>query len=279
MLLEPWINPWATDFFNLVYFSYVLSLPVVALYFYLKKEKTIFRRIMMGYLTLMLMGIASYLIMPAVGPQDFLAAQYTRDLNGHGAIHGIDYMMRSWHVRYNCFPSLRVGISLLVAFYLRDYRRKLFLPALGYVALMCLATLYLRYHYLADLLASFVFVPAAYWLNDFLLAHWPGRKNFPHPSRPDSGHCAERLINEDKRKRLQPMLNNSGRAWQCGLQLLQIPCVNGTHDGISLALPLLLRSRSMKRNESEKSPERTVDKGARPMFGAGSGPMIRVTVH
>ena len=38
-LLEPWINPWLTDFLCLVYFSYVFTLPGVALYFYLAKEK------------------------------------------------------------------------------------------------------------------------------------------------------------------------------------------------------------------------------------------------
>lgn len=176
ILMEPVINPWLTDFLNLIYFSYVLSLPIVALYFYLKKEKTVFRRIMMGYLMLMLMGIVSYLIFPAGGPLVFFADQYTCDLQGHGLSHGVTYIIQSGRVAYDCFPSLHVGISLLVCLYLRDYRRKLFLPALGYVALMCLATLYLRYHYLADLLGSFVFVPAAYWLNDFLLAHWPGEK-------------------------------------------------------------------------------------------------------
>ena len=47
-LLQPWINPWTTDFLSLVYFSYVFTLPGVALYFYLAKEAKAFRRIMMG---------------------------------------------------------------------------------------------------------------------------------------------------------------------------------------------------------------------------------------
>ncbi len=178
-LLEPMINPWLTDFLSLIYFSYVLFLPGVALYFYLKKEKLVFRRIMMGYLLLMLMGITSYLIVPANGPERLFAQQYSCDLQGHAFSHGFTTIMESGRVSYDCFPSLHIGITLLVGIYLRDYRRKLFLPTLGYVALMCLATLYLRYHYLIDLLGAFVFVPAAYWLNDFLLAHWPGEKVSP----------------------------------------------------------------------------------------------------
>src|SRR5260221_10695236 len=68
-LLEPWINPWVTDFLSVIYFSFVLSLPSVGLYFYLAKEEKAFRRVMMGYLTLFLMGITSYLLVPAVGPE------------------------------------------------------------------------------------------------------------------------------------------------------------------------------------------------------------------
>jgi membrane-associated phospholipid phosphatase len=175
-LLEPWINPLITDVLCLVYFCYVFTLPGVALYFYLVKEKTIFRRVMMGYLTLMLMGITSYLLMPAIGPDSFFANQYTRDLSGHPIIRGVDYIMRTGRVGYDCFPSLHVGIPLLLSFYLRDYRRKLFIPALAYVALMCGATIYLRYHYVVDVVASFLYAPAAYWLNDFLLSHWPGER-------------------------------------------------------------------------------------------------------
>ena len=45
-----------------------------------------------------------------------------------------------------------------------------------YVACMCFATIYLRYHYAIDVIAAFAFAPAAYFLNDFALSRWPGEK-------------------------------------------------------------------------------------------------------
>jgi len=176
ILLQPWINPWLTDFFNLVYFSYVFSLPAVALYLYLKKQEKIFRRVMMGYLTLMLMGITSYLLVPAVGPEKFFASQYTSDLQGRAVSRGVTYIINAGRVGYDCFPSLHVGIPLLLSLYMRDYLKKLFLPALAYVGVMCGATIYLRYHYVTDVIAAFAYAPAAYWLNDFLLSRWPGER-------------------------------------------------------------------------------------------------------
>jgi len=175
-LLEGWIHPWATDFFNFIYFSYVFSLPVAAVYFYAAGSKPVFRRVMMGYLTLMLMGVSSYLLVPAIGPGSFFASHFTRDLSGHAISHSVDYIISNGRVAYDCFPSLHVGIPLLLSLYLRDHRRQLFIPALLYVVAMCGATTYLRYHYLVDVLAAFVYAPAAYWLNDFLLAHWPGER-------------------------------------------------------------------------------------------------------
>jgi membrane-associated phospholipid phosphatase len=175
-LLEPFIRPRLTDFLNVIYFSHVIFFPGVALFFYLRKEEKAFRRLMMGYLTIILMGVATYILVPAVGPEKFFAGQYTRDLHGQLISRSVDYIINIGRVSHDCFPSLHVGIPLLLSFYLRDYRRKAFVPTLFYVVLMCFATIYLRYHYFIDVLAAFVYAPAAYFLNDLLLRHWPGER-------------------------------------------------------------------------------------------------------
>jgi len=154
----------------------VIFFPSMALYFYLKEDEKTFRRLMMGFLTIMLMGITSYILVPAVGPDVFFAGRYALDLEGHALVQSVDYFFRTGHVSFDCFPSLHVGIPLLLSFYLRDYHRKMFIPVLVYVALMCFATIYLRYHYLIDVIAAFAYAPAAYWLNDFLLRHWPAER-------------------------------------------------------------------------------------------------------
>src|SRR3954447_13594637 len=72
LLLESFIRPWLTDCLSLVYFSFVLYLPGMALWFYVRGDRPAFRRLMMGYLTLILMGVSSYILVPAVGPEKFL---------------------------------------------------------------------------------------------------------------------------------------------------------------------------------------------------------------
>ena len=122
------------------------------------------------------MGITSYLFVPAIGPGTYFDGQFVHDLQGHAISRGVDYIIGVGRVAYDCFPSLHVGIPFLLSLYLRDYCKKAFIPVLVYVVLMCCATIYLRYHYVADVIAAFVYAPTAYWLNDFLLARWPGEK-------------------------------------------------------------------------------------------------------
>jgi membrane-associated phospholipid phosphatase len=180
-LLERWIHPWITDFLSVIYFSYVLFLPGVALYFYLANEEEAFHRLMMGYMAMILMGVSSYILVPAVGPEKFFADRFTRDLQGRMLTQGVDYIINAARVSHDCFPSLHVGIPLLLSLYLRRYRRKAFIPSLVYVALMCFATIYLRFHYVIDVVAAFAYAPAAYYLNEFLLARWPGEQTSRSP--------------------------------------------------------------------------------------------------
>jgi membrane-associated phospholipid phosphatase len=195
-LLEPLLCPWLTDSLYAVYFSHVVFFPGVALYFYLKKEEKKFRRLMMGFLTIMIMGTISYLLVPAVGPETFFADQYRVDLHGHTLSRSVNYIISMARVGNDCFPSLHVGIPLLISFYMRDYLRKLFVPVLIYVACMCFATIYLRYHYLVDVLAAFAYAPAAYFLNDFLLRHWPGERLSGLAAEIENSHSPARSADE-----------------------------------------------------------------------------------
>ena len=103
-LLEPWIRPWLTDFLNAIYFSHLLFFPGVALYFYLANESKAFRRMMMGYLTLFLMGITSYILVPAVGPEKFFADQFTSDLHGQALSRSVAYIISAGRCFSRLFP-------------------------------------------------------------------------------------------------------------------------------------------------------------------------------
>jgi membrane-associated phospholipid phosphatase len=54
----------------------------------------------------------------------------------------------------DCFPSGHTEIPLLTLWLARRYRRKLFLVYLPITAAMIFSTVYLRFHYVVDVLAG-----------------------------------------------------------------------------------------------------------------------------
>jgi len=174
ILLQPYVVPAVTDVLNLIYLSHVIVFPGVALYFYVKKDLPAFRMLMFGFLNISLMGVTSYILVPAVGPESYFASRFTVDLTGNPISQSVNYIISNGRVAYDCFPSLHVAIPLLMTLYLRRYAPRAFWLALCYVALMICATIYLRYHYVIDVIAAFFYVPTAYFLTEFMLRRWPG---------------------------------------------------------------------------------------------------------
>lgn len=177
VLMEPWIHPTLTLFLDVVYGSYLLYFPAIALFFYLYKQQCEFRRLMLGFMVITFLGVVSYILVPAVGPLKHFHHVFSLDLQGNRIEPVLAQMLNRFRVVHDCFPSLHVGIPFLVALILRTtVGGWWFAGSLVYVALMSLATVYLRYHYLVDVLAAYAYAPVAVWLGDQLLARWPAWK-------------------------------------------------------------------------------------------------------
>ena len=175
LLLEPWINPWLTDFLPGVFF----------VRFHAAGRRAVF-----------LSGAGENDFSPGDDGLSDLDADGHRQLSAGARHRAGKFFCQSIHPRtartrhqsrrglhhagrpggLRLFSLAACRHSAVLALYLYRHRRKFFIPALVYVALMCCATIYLRYHYLVDVIAAFSYAPAACWLNDFLLARWPGEQ-------------------------------------------------------------------------------------------------------
>ncbi len=104
--------------------------------------------------TLYAVGFLCYSLVPAIGPYAAAAGLYNAPPAG-GAIAGatIAVALRGT-TGADVFPSLHVGVSLLILLFDRVYAPTLFRIALAPVGLLCVATLYLRFHYAVDVAAG-----------------------------------------------------------------------------------------------------------------------------
>lgn len=99
-------------------------------------------------------GLAGYLLFPAIGPEGAFRELYGPDLQGPLLTPLNRWVVNLGSSVYDAFPSLHVLITFAMIDFDRRYLRRRFswmlLPAIGIVV----STIYLRYHYAIDLIAG-----------------------------------------------------------------------------------------------------------------------------
>jgi hypothetical protein len=153
LLLQAYAFPALTDLLSLCYLSYLVYLHLALLHA-LAGPVAAARRFAGYVFTAFAVGLAGYLVVPAVGPGRAFPELFPSPLAG-GVLTQANAAVVAWGSSvYDVFPSLH----LLVTCVLLDHDRRavpvrfrcMLLPAVGLVV----STLYLRYHYAVDLLAG-----------------------------------------------------------------------------------------------------------------------------
>ncbi|MBI1940691.1 MAG: inositol phosphorylceramide synthase [Acidobacteria bacterium] len=166
--IQPIISPPLTAWMEFAYTFHILNIPIVACFIYLRRSRTRFREMMAGVLVISFFGLLGYLLVPAIGPMYTLRDQYTVPLSQPLAIvnRQIEFMDFA-RIKRDVFPSLHTGISFLVWLYAFRNSRRLFWILSPFILSLWVSTVYLRYHYLVDVVAGLVLAPLC-----FVLANW-----------------------------------------------------------------------------------------------------------
>jgi membrane-associated phospholipid phosphatase len=166
-------TPFATEVFSLAYMNYfVLSVAVVG-YLLLAGRRAEMRQALFGTILCFYMGYVLYIAFPAAPPRLVLAHLFTRDFSG-----GWMTALQNKIVEFNpsagrsAFPSLHCGVTFITLAYAWRFRRALFAVLLPMGVLLVLATVYLRHHYVVDIIAAVPLAIAAYHLAPRIDAWW-----------------------------------------------------------------------------------------------------------
>ena len=82
-------------------------------------------------------------------------------------------------ITYDCFPSFHTAGALLLSWGCWRHARKVFWLTLPMVASIPFACVYLRYHYVIDVVAGIALASVLAWATPRLLAVWAGsQKSF-----------------------------------------------------------------------------------------------------
>jgi membrane-associated phospholipid phosphatase len=151
--MQSWYTPALTNFLTLCYFLHLILPAVIAAVWY-RFDKRVFRELLLAVMIAGSIASICYLFVPAVGPGVAFPQLYSRTLEG-ALYHPIVDVIEQARSPRDVFPSLHVAISALVLWYGWRRGRVAFLLLLPFVVGNWVSTLYLRYHYLVDVVAGF----------------------------------------------------------------------------------------------------------------------------
>lgn len=175
--LQRWITPWLTDLLSLAYLSYYFLPVILIVTLYLKERKKEFHQaifiLTFGYY----LSFIGYILFPAIGPRYTQAHLYTVPLEGSWITDFVrDTLNALEHNKRDCMPSGHTQIALMVLFLSHRYERTLFYLFLPLVCGLIFSTIYLRYHYVIDLMAGSVFAIASVFVATRLYNLWRAEK-------------------------------------------------------------------------------------------------------
>jgi membrane-associated phospholipid phosphatase len=155
VLLEPFLFRPVVEILQVVYASFYflpLSLCVVL---YLQQRKAVFHTVVSAIIIAFYVSYIGYFAVPAIGPQHTLAHLQNVELSGvwsFGCVRGM--LNYASGIARDCFPSGHTMISLVTVFLALRYEKKFAPVGLLWATALIFSTVYLRYHYVIDVLAG-----------------------------------------------------------------------------------------------------------------------------
>jgi hypothetical protein len=169
---ERFVSYGSVEFFSFCYGFFIPYLYLSILTGLVGRPDPERRRFVTGLAILYSSSFLGYLYLPAKGLIVQNAAEFTLSLSG-GTFH--ELVMRSIDAAggpHGAFPSLHVGAATYACLFDLRYNRLRGFTYLPLLALIVMAAVLLRYHYVIDCLAGIGLAVFAFWLSHLWTARW-----------------------------------------------------------------------------------------------------------
>jgi len=184
--IEQWARPLLTDIMSLFYLFY-FPMPLIILgWMYARGKWQEVEESFFQYLICYYGAYILYFFIPVEGPRFFLQDLQTVPLNGVVISEPIRRLIDTLEPnKLDAFPSLHAAILTVTMIIAYRHNRKLFYAFVPCALGITISLVYLRYHYVIDVIVGFVWALASYRIATTVY-HAVSRKVFPHFGSVDS---------------------------------------------------------------------------------------------
>ena len=174
---ERWIHPFITEILYMLY-AFYFPMPLIVIGWMIKRKK--FQEVEQAVFVLALCYYAAYIIyffVPVCGPRFYLADLQTLPLDGYLLAEPIRNIINILEPnKLDAFPSLHAAILLLTLLIARKYHRAMYLIFIPVAVGILVSLVYLRYHYVIDVLVGLLLAILSWILGNRLYEKY--HKNF-----------------------------------------------------------------------------------------------------
>jgi len=167
-------HPLLTDVLTVCYWLFYVTPPLLGLLLYRKEKRTEFRYTLLSIVLCLYLGYIGYVVWPASAPRLVIGNQYGAPL--HGLWPLLDQTRAATKAipltAQGAFPSLHCAVALLATILAWRHLRWFFPIQLVLGTGLIVGTVYLRHHWVVDILAGFVLTFAALWAGPRLERWW-----------------------------------------------------------------------------------------------------------
>jgi len=175
---ERFIHPALTDVFTVCYWLFYVLAPLLGLILYLRKDARSFRATMVSVVLCLYLGYIGYVIWPASAPRLFMPGAYTAPLHGLAFLDSTRAATVAVPLTaHGAFPSLHCAVALLAVLLAWRYQRWFAWVQAPFATGLVLGTVYLRHHWVVDILAGFVLTVFSFWAGPRLAEWWSTRSS------------------------------------------------------------------------------------------------------
>ncbi|HYQ48332.1 MAG TPA: phosphatase PAP2 family protein, partial [Thermodesulfovibrionales bacterium] len=181
VMMERIMMPLLTDLLQVAYSSYYLLPVTLGAVLLIRKRDDAFDRSLFLIMFCFYLSYAGYLLFPALGPRFTMSHLQHEELRGLFLTGPIQELLnRLEGIKRDAFPSGHTGIALTVLVLSRRYEKSLFRLFLPFVTALIFSTVYLRYHYVVDVLAGVILAGLTLFLGDAYYGCWQKRLRPDH---------------------------------------------------------------------------------------------------
>lgn len=185
MAFDAWVNPFTTEWFAFFYYCYffVLALHVITILMFSRRQRVV-GEFALGMLIVFCAGHILYMVVPGFGPYKAMAEAFRNEFPRGMWLDTVMTVVAEGGAQKDIFPSLHTAAPTFIAMF--SYRNRHLAPfrytwgAVWFISLnIVLATMFLRWHYVIDVVAGLTLAIVAWHLSVRVTA-WEARRRDQH---------------------------------------------------------------------------------------------------